>query len=91
MDTTYHWQGNYCGFAVPGEAVEAIAQQGRNDDAVAYWLPRIDLDHIDIESVRAEVDNHDVYPQSDEAYLEYLVWLAAWDIMETPDLYTADA
>ena len=86
MDTntkeTCLWQGNYGDLKLPLAAVEDIAQQGRNDDAVGHWERLINWEGLPMAAVWNEVNQHDIYPSDDLAARRYLLWIAAWDMRE---------
>lgn len=79
---------------LPGQAIMDIARQGRNDEAVAYWAPRITRyewgeSHVwgpTPDRIRDELREHGAWDDDeladDEANWRRIVWCAAHNINE---------
>ena len=68
---------------IPVEAVEDIAQSGRNDEAVSFWLPKIDFSSYTEEVLNAELYEYGLDDSDSRQHIEErLLWIAAWDIAE---------
>jgi hypothetical protein len=86
-------------FRLPGECVTDCSQQGANDDAVAYWAPKVAAQVIaddfrnkpTPDSIRAELKEYGAWDsyelEDDEANWQRIVWIAAHNIAEeeSPD------
>ena len=84
------WFGNYAELNIPQEAVDDIAQQGSNDEAVDSWHGDIDFSNITDENLKNELEQHDLSENqmsSRENMEKALLWMSAHDISEDPDMY----
>lgn len=84
---------------LPGEAINDIAQQGANDEAVAYWTPKVieqcERDafpnRLTDEAIAIELKEYGAWDseelQDTAQNWRRLVWIAAWNIAEdeSPD------
>lgn len=84
---------------LPGEAVNDICQPGQNDEAVAFWTPRViaqiakdsfnnrPTDELIIKELSEYGAWNDDELKDTEQNWKRLVWCAAWNIaeQETPD------
>jgi hypothetical protein len=94
-DKLYWSTGNYTEIRIPGEAVLDICQQGANDEAVAYWAPRIERKTEGHwaptpEKVRKELKEYGAWDEEelsdDDANWQRLVWCAAWNIADSDEV-----
>lgn len=90
---TYWASFNRFSLRLTGEAVCDIAQSGANDDAVAYWVDRVEYcknllgqDQATPDAIRAELKEYGAWDADeladDEANRRRIVWCAAWNIAE---------
>lgn len=94
---------NRCEIRLPGRAVADIAQQGANDEAVAYWAPRIKRYECGEghawaptpDRIREELQEYGAWDAEeladDEANWRRLLWCAAWNIAEDDEPDGAEA
>ncbi len=86
---TYWATFNRFELGIPGEAVQDIAQPGANDEAVAYWTPKIDFSETTPEQIRKELDEYGAWDDEeladDEQNRRRIVWQAAHNIAEEPE------
>lgn len=68
------------------EQVDACSHQGACDDDVAFWIKRINFDHIKTEDLIEELSEYGAWSneelQDRHINLERLLWLAAGSIKE---------
>lgn len=96
--TALYWASfNRFELRLPGGAVNAIAQSGANDEAVAYWTPKIreqiERDNFPNkpteEKIKAELREYGAWDseelQDTEQNWQRLVWIAAHNIAEEPE------
>ena len=93
-DKLYWHTSNYFEFRLPGEAITDICQSGANDEAVAYWAPRINRYEFGEghawaptpEKLRKDLHEYGAWDSEeladDDANWQRVVWLAAWNIYE---------
>ena len=68
---------------IPMEAIKDIAQQGSNDEAVRFWLPKIDFSNYTEELLTAELSWYGMYDSDSRQHMEErLLWVAAWDLAQ---------
>lgn len=66
---------------IPMEAIEDIAQQGSNDEAVRFWLPKIDFSSYTKELLSVELSEYGLNDGESRQHMEErLLWIAAWDL-----------
>tara|TARA_R100000458_G_C8030252_1_gene86067 strand:+ start:109 stop:393 length:285 start_codon:yes stop_codon:yes gene_type:complete len=68
---------------IPIEAVEDIAQQGSNDEAVEFWLPKIDFSSYTKELLSVELSEYGLNDGESRQHMEErLLWIASWDLAQ---------
>lgn len=81
-DGTVNYCGNYVVMAIPRDAVDDIARPGRNDEAVEYWVGRVDWSDTSPDDIVRELRetglDPDVYEgdEQEEQALRYFLWHA---------------
>jgi hypothetical protein len=84
MTVTYH--GDYGSLTMPVQCVRDCSASGPVDDAVAYWVDRVQWDGIDADGIRAELAEHGAWDDDeladDDANRERFLWIAAGSVAD---------
>jgi hypothetical protein len=97
---TYHWSASSgrIELTLHQEDVDNICVSGPNDDAVnaTVKLPRIaeQLEKIPSHKLEEELSEYGCWDEGElqdrDANLSRLVWIAAWDVHEDPELHISE-
>ena len=84
---TVHFESGQ--MTLPAQCIADIARSGPADDAVAYWVGRVNWSGMGLEEVRWELEQQGTWSdeelEEDDDNRERFLWLAAWQAKEEID------